>query len=67
MRDFADVALIVCAILLALILLVKNREPQMVFADYQECVMVKNAPLLRTPRNKVDYRLGRPPNDKGNA
>lgn len=36
-------------------------------ADYPRCVTVKNAPLLRSPGGKMDYRPGVAFNDRGNA
>lgn len=45
-----------------------DRHPLMVDASGDWCdVPSKRAPILRTPNNKADYRLGKPFNDKGTA
>jgi hypothetical protein len=36
-------------------------------ADCPVCATVKSTPLLRTPSGRLDYRLGKPSNDRGDA
>jgi hypothetical protein len=65
------IALLIIAALAVLAWLASERaveERQRILitpADYQECVIVRTAPLLRSPEGRVDYRLGTRFNDKG--
>ncbi|MGH6659726.1 MAG: hypothetical protein ACREBM_08770, partial [Sphingomicrobium sp.] len=48
---------------LGIIWLERAGDPAVVLihsADYQQCVMVRPAPLLRSPRSKLDYQPGSP-------
>jgi hypothetical protein len=44
-----------------------NQGLPIVHADFPLCVTIKPPPLLRSPDNAHDFRLGRPFNDKGTA
>lgn len=44
-----------------------NQGLPLVNADYPLCVTIKPPPLLRSPDNAHDFRLGRPFNDEGTA
>jgi hypothetical protein len=37
----------------------------LVQADYPFCQTIRPPALLRTPNGRVDYRLGKPSNDRG--
>lgn len=36
-------------------------------ADFPACVTIRPTPLLRTPKGRLDYRVGKPSNDRGQA
>lgn len=42
-----------------------NAGLPVVRSDFPACVTVHLEPLLRTPRGRLDYRLGKPSNDRG--
>jgi hypothetical protein len=62
---FLIIALVAIAALAASEREANNAGLPLVKADYQQCVTVEPPPLLRTPQDRVDYRLGQPFNDKG--
>jgi hypothetical protein len=69
MRDVIIGALL---IIIALLALDRSAAPEPMIedvslhhADFPACVTIRPAPLLRTPNGRVDYRLGKPSNDRG--
>lgn len=61
--------LAVIALGLATIAMIEAKETNnglpLVHADFPSCVTVRPSPLLRTPTGRLDYRLGKPSNDRG--
>lgn len=73
MKDGIILILLVVILLMALlgdhrrgpVAVIQDVSARVTKADWPLCVTPSRPPLLRSPESAVDYRLGRPFNDKG--